>query len=96
LISDNEIRAKLQDRNRSPLKMGDLYEGNSSSQIVHNLPMREESARDLNLLSLKKCETASQKSLQKISQDQYSQKPFDMKQWSPLRSHYREPSPDIL
>ena len=27
LVSDNEIRQKLMDRDRSPLKMNDLYKG---------------------------------------------------------------------
>ena len=71
LISDNEIRNKLADRNRSPLKLDDLYRPNHSASLSQSLTninarnIHEQSERELALLNLKKCETASQNSVRK-------------------------------
>lgn len=93
LISDNEIRAKLQDRNRSPLKMADLYQGNPASSMISKIPSVMPSERDLNLLSLKKCETASKRSLNFDRSQQDEWKFQERGKWSPLRTMNREPSP---
>lgn len=53
--------------------MADLYQGNPTSSLISKIPSVMPSERDLNLLSLKKCETASKRSLnfERSQQDEW-------------------------
>ena len=51
LISDQEIRNKLMDRERSPLRMADLYDGHNLKNLQHEFDSRSTPV----LFNLQKC-----------------------------------------